>query len=169
MTYVIENRLRWVPSSRSTPLTGPLFDFENATPFADARDYKIMPNDWPYGLEKGVRHIIVWLKNKLDTEPTRGDLTPSSRAQIEAFVQQKFVEPTKHLPGSRDRIMWFKNWVRARPTLLSTWLTPQTSLQSVPGIDHVHLLVRDVPEDIINSWTGGEIPMQATVNGISGG
>jgi hypothetical protein len=41
--------------------------------------------------------------------------------------------------------MWFKNW---------------KSLQSVPGMEHVHVLVRDVPEDIIAEWTGGDSPKQ---------
>ena len=33
--------------------------------------------------------------------------------------------------------MWFKNWV---------------SLQSVRGVDHVHVLVRDVPEEVLGGW-----------------
>lgn len=168
MNYVIKHRLRWEPSPQSTPQTGPLFEFEDPIPFADSRDFKIMPNDWPYGLDVGIRHIIVWLKNKLDTEPTRGDLTQASRAQVEEFIQQQFVKPLKHLPQTRERVMWFKNWVCFQKTYLFVSITDryQTSLQSVPGIDHVHVLVRDIPDHLISSWTDGEVPMQAMINGV---
>lgn len=72
-------------------------------------------------------------------------MTPKSRQQIEEFVQHKFVDRVKGLPGPQDRIMWFKNW---------------GALQSVPGMEHVHVLVREVPDDIIAEWTGGEGPKQ---------
>lgn len=89
--------------------------------------------------------MIVWLKMRLESEPTRGDMTPRSRHQIEDFVQVKFVDRVKGLPGPEDKIMWFKNW---------------GALQSVPGMEHVHVLVRDVPDEIIAEWTGGEVPKQ---------
>ena len=41
--------------------------------------------------------------------------------------------------------MWFKNW---------------TALQSVPGMEHVHVLVREVPDEIVAEWTGSEQPKQ---------
>lgn len=109
-----------------------------------------MPNDWPYGLEEGIVHIIVWLKNRLEVEPQRGDLTTKSRAQVEAFVRAQFIEPVKDLTGGTDNVVWFKNWV---------------TLQSVPGIDHVHVLLRNVPQDIIDqSWTRGERPVQDEIH-----
>ena len=89
--------------------------------------------------------MIVWLKTRLDSEPTRGDMTPKSRQQIEDFVQKKFVDRVKGLPGPDEKVIWFKNW---------------TALQSVPGMEHVHVLVREVPDGIIAEWTGGERPKQ---------
>lgn len=41
------------------------------------------------------------------------------------------------LEDARERVMWFKNWV---------------SLQSVRGVDHVHVLVRDPPEGLMREW-----------------
>jgi len=41
------------------------------------------------------------------------------------------------LDEGRARVMWFKNWV---------------SLQSVRGIDHVHVLVKDAPTAILEKW-----------------
>lgn len=72
-------------------------------------------------------------------------MTQTSRKQIEEFVQRRFVDRVAGLEGSEEKIQWFKNW---------------TALQSVPGLEHVHVLVRDVPEEIIEEWTGGEPAVQ---------
>lgn len=141
----MRKRLRWDPLPTSTPESGPKFDFISPIPFEDERDFKILPNDWPYGMEPGIVHVVVWLKNRLETEPGRGDMTETSRRQTEGFVQRRFVERVRCLPGTRDKVQWFKNW---------------TALQSVPGLEHVHVLVRDVPEDVILEWTGGEVAVQ---------
>lgn len=149
MAYVMQERLKWTPSSRSSPETGLFFDYEDPTPFRNSKDYRIMPNDWPYGLDKGIVHLIVWLKNRLEVEPSRGDMTTRARTQVEEFVQRQFITPVVRVDGGWDKVIWFKNWV---------------SLQSVPGIDHVHVLVRDVPEHVIDEWTRGEQPVQDHVN-----
>jgi Protein of unknown function (DUF3605) len=138
-------RLQWTPLSTSNPATGPQFEVQNPAPFADERDFKILPNDWPYGMEPGILHIVVWLKNRLEAEPGRGDMTPKTRGQVEEFVEKRFVERVEGLTGTREKVQWFKNW---------------TALQSVPGLEHVHVLVRDVPEEIVLEWTGGEVAVQ---------
>ena len=136
----MRERLQWQPSPLSTVQTGPMFDVKDPVPFVDPADNKILQNDWPYGLEVGITHIIVWLKHRLESEPTKGDMTLQSRRQVENFVQMAFVDRVKGLPGSNDRIAWFKNW---------------RALQSVPGLEHIHVLVRDVPAEIILEWTNG--------------
>jgi Protein of unknown function (DUF3605) len=68
-------------------------------------------------------------------------MTPKSRLQIQDFVQHTFIDRVQGIPGPEEKVMWFKNW---------------TALQSVPGMEHIHVLVRDVPDDIIAEWTGGE-------------
>jgi Protein of unknown function (DUF3605) len=141
----MRKRLKWTPLPSSTRESGPRFDYNSPIPFQDERDFKILPNDWPYGMEPGIIHIVVWLKNRLESESKRGDMTPKSREQVDEFVQRRFVERVKGLPGTREKIQWFKNW---------------TALQSVPGLEHVHVLVRDVPEEIIMEWTSGEVAVQ---------
>ena len=37
-----------------------------------------------------------------------------------------------------DRVLWFRNW---------------TGLQSVRGLEHVHVLVRDAPKVLLDWWT----------------
>jgi hypothetical protein len=140
----MRERLKWEPLPSSNPPTGPRFAVKNETPFADQRDYQVLLNDWPYGIDRSITHLIVWLKNRLESEPTKGDMTPKSRHQVEDFIKHNFVDRVKDLPGAEEKVMWFKNW---------------TALQSVPGMEHVHVLVRDVPEDIIKEWTGGDRPI----------
>ena len=90
-------------------------------------------------MEPGILHIVVWLKNKLSIEGPAGDLTGESRASIEDFVQRTFVrmlpQSTDH--DGKDQIMWFKNWA---------------GLQSVRGIEHVHILARDISDDTLSGW-----------------
>ncbi|KAL8788699.1 MAG: hypothetical protein Q9213_001513 [Squamulea squamosa] len=138
--YICQERLHWQPLRDSNPEEGPVFHVENPTPFADPRDYKIMYNDWPYGMTSDITHIVVWLKTKFEVEPTVGDLLPGSRQLIEDFVQRTFIDKLEEQGGAGDTIMWFRNW---------------TGLQSVRGMDHIHVLVRNVPKDIMDEWTGG--------------
>lgn len=76
-------------------------------------------------------------------KPENGDVTDESRALIEDFVTRTFVARLEHDPRfadkARDHVLWFKNWA---------------ALQSVRSLEHIHVLVRDVPEDIITEWTG---------------
>lgn len=75
-------------------------------------------------------------------------MTEESRRVIEEFVERVFVrglegeeeeaEGGKEGDSARDRVLWFKNWV---------------SLQSVRGVDHVHVLVKDVSDEMIAKWT----------------
>jgi Protein of unknown function (DUF3605) len=108
---------------------GPQFEIKNKIPFANHADYKVLRNDWPYGLEKGITHICVWLKDRLPVREDNGDLTDEGRAMVVAYVQRAFVKKLG-LDG-KDQVLWFKNWV---------------GLQSVRGLEHIHVLVRNVEE-----------------------
>lgn len=55
-----------------------------------ADDLKILYNDWPYGVEKGIVHLVVWTKFELDEDPVTGDLTDAMRKQIDDFVRKTF-------------------------------------------------------------------------------
>lgn len=131
--------MRWEPLSSSSAAEGPKFAYKNAIPFADPRDYKILRNDWPYGVTSDITHLVVWLKAPIPVEPETGDLTPRSRKLIEDFVRKTFVERLEGEGRTEDMVQWFKNWTR---------------LQSVRALEHVHVLVRDVPDKIIEELTG---------------
>lgn len=130
--YVIKERLRWTPIHDSGP---PLFEHVSETPFEVRSDYAVLLNDWPYGFEDGIAHILVWSKTPIKVDDTRGDVTEESRELIERFVKEMFVDELGE--GGRERVLWFKNWV---------------SLQSVRGVDHVHVLVKDAPKELMGKW-----------------
>ncbi|KXT15406.1 hypothetical protein AC579_2189 [Pseudocercospora musae] len=129
--YVIQERLLWKPRT----LSPPTFEHISETPFHMRSDYAVLLNDWPYGFIPGIAHILVWSKTPIKTDDTRGDVTPESRHLIEQFVADYFIkELGEH---GKDNVLWFKNWV---------------SLQSVRGVDHVHVLVKDAPAELLEKW-----------------
>lgn len=128
--YILDNRL---PKAWGQPPFTPA----NATPFADPSDYRVLLNDWPYGLDPEITHIVVWSRTLIPTALETGDLTPASRAQVQNFVKTYFVDSLG--PGGSDRVLWFKNWV---------------ALQSVRSLEHFHVMVRKVDDDTLERWTG---------------
>lgn len=144
---MIRERLRWSPIVHQQlegegQSAAPRFQHYSKIPFQDQRDYAILVNDWPYGFVEGIRHLVVWSKTPIATEDVQrgGDLTEESRRVIEEFVERVFVRGLEEEgeDSARDRVLWFKNWV---------------SLQSVRGVDHVHVLVKDVSNEMIAKWT----------------
>lgn len=51
---------------------------------------KILFNDWPYGVEKGISHLVVWTKFTLDTDGEKGKLTAPARQMVDRFVHETF-------------------------------------------------------------------------------
>jgi Protein of unknown function (DUF3605) len=92
--YICQERLRWQP----LPSPGG-FAFQSAIPFANSVDYKILRNDWPYGLTKDISHLVVWSKTPTTVTEDLDDPTPESQRLIEDFVERTF---TSKIPsGSR--------------------------------------------------------------------
>jgi hypothetical protein len=107
-------------------------------PFENPNDYKVLFTEWPYGLEAGMKHIIVWMRHHLQITED-GRLTPRARATVDAFVESHFKSKVQHLFSSpEDKIQWGRSWGK---------------FQSVPGIEHFHLFVRDIPDEILKQWT----------------
>lgn len=134
--FIMANRL---PQAWGQPPFTPV----STTPFADPADYKVLINDWPYATEPGITHLVVWTRTMIPTTPEKGDMTPESRRLIGEFVQRYFIDSLG--PGGRDQVLWFKNWV---------------ALQSVRTLEHFHVMVRGVDDDMLERWTG-ERPRRA--------
>ena len=159
MNYICQRRLHWPLPDSGIPTANGAVDqagqagpspFNNPRPFADADDYRILRNDWPYGLAPGISHLVVWLRTPIPVKSEEGHLTDESRALIEEFVKTKFVDrlaqdKTGRFPGPASHVLWFKNWV---------------GLQSVRALEHVHILLRDVPDDILTEWSGEKTIVQ---------
>ena len=141
----MRERLFWTPKhpvTAESSVTATSFDHYSVEPFADQRDYAILLNDWPYGFADGISHLLVWSRTPIPVDTGKGDVTPAARLKIEAFVYETFVRQLAMGESltegqAKDRVMWFKNWV---------------SLQSVRGVDHVHVLVKDAPSEILRGW-----------------
>ena len=77
------------------------------TPFVDTDDYRILYNDWRYGLSADTKHLVVWTKFPLEEDLETGDLTQRARDQVQAFVSRTFCG----VDGvDREQLVWFKNW-----------------------------------------------------------
>lgn len=55
MAFILSERLHW--SSPPVPSDSP--------PFTNPADYKILFNDWPYGIDPQIIHLVVWTKFEL--------------------------------------------------------------------------------------------------------
>lgn len=67
-------------------------------PFEFDEDVKILWNDWPYGIDAKIVHLVVWTKFELEEDPTTGDLTDQARSEVEAYVNRTF---RSHVPADR--------------------------------------------------------------------
>ncbi len=94
-------------------------------PFSNPSDYKILRNDWPYGIDTDITHLVIWTKFTFEVDSNTDDITPSARTTIENFVVKAFCDP-KNDGLDRSRVIWFKN---------------RTSLKSVDGIEHFHVML----------------------------
>ncbi|RDA89746.1 hypothetical protein CP533_1063 [Ophiocordyceps camponoti-saundersi (nom. inval.)] len=127
--YLLRHRLRW-PDPPVAPRGRP-FEFPRD-------DVKILLNDWPYGIDPRIVHLVVWTKFQLDEDPTTGQLTDSARADVDVFVSDTF---RSHVPS--DRVIWFKNW---------------SSLRSIDQIQHFHVMMFDPDPDFIRHITDNDVP-----------
>jgi hypothetical protein len=96
LAFVQNERLHWETITPST-----------SSPFTDPDDYTILYNDWPYGIDPDIKHLVVWTKFVLDDDEETGDLTEQARGLIDRFVRETFVWEGL---GEGGQVRWFKNW-----------------------------------------------------------
>jgi len=133
VNFLLQKRLYWQSIPSEDPDAPPRFVAKSATPFAERSDYRILINDWPYGLEPGIKHICVWLKTPLPVDNVKGALTAEGFAMVDDFVKETF-EKGLGLEGM-DKVIWFKNYF---------------ATQSIRVVDHVHILLRDVDNSLVD-------------------
>jgi hypothetical protein len=128
--FLLQKRLYWEALPSTDPSSPPAFTFKNPVAFADRSDYRILINDWPYGFAHGIKHVCVWLKVRLPMVEETGDLADNGREMVNEFVKKTFAQ-CLDVEG-QDRVLWFKNW---------------PAIQSVRGVEHIHVLLKDVDEE----------------------
>ena len=138
---MLKERLFWEPISPADSPTGLAFACTSSTPFASSDDYKILLNDWPYGITPNIKHLIVWSKVRLSDQKPEGHLTPDSNTLVQDFVKRNFIDrlAAAGVQAAEEKVLWFRNW---------------TGLQSVKALEHVHVLLRDAPEALVVEWIG---------------
>ncbi|KAJ1331430.1 DUF3605 domain-containing protein [Microdochium nivale] len=111
-------------------------------PFTNDDDVKVLWNDWPYGIDPRIVHLVVWTKFDLEEDPATGDLTATARQQIDDYVRETFGRGRGGLP--RDRYIWFKNW---------------RSLKSIQAVEHFHVMLFDPDLELVRDVTNGDVPL----------
>ncbi|KPM35245.1 hypothetical protein AK830_g11319 [Neonectria ditissima] len=124
--FILNQRLQW---SMPIQARGRPFEFEE--------DFKIIFNDWPYGIDPRILHLVVWTKFDLEEDPVTGDLTDQARKEINDFVTRI---SKSHVPD--DHIIWFKNW---------------RDLKSVNAVEHFHIMMFNPDPDFVRAVTNGDI------------
>lgn len=127
MNFVVNERLKWKDFS------------PHGSPFSNTDDFKILFNDWPYGIDPSIAHIVVWTKFDLEDDPATDDLTPAARQQIDNFVNRTFRDRM-----STDDVIWFKNW---------------RSLKSVHAVEHFHVMLNNPTKAYLHEITGGDVAL----------
>ncbi|KNG51229.1 hypothetical protein DDE82_007425 [Stemphylium lycopersici] len=141
MPYLLGQRLFWEELDDEDDdghggAKGLRFKMRNQTPLTHTDDYAILRNDWPYAFEPGISHIVVWCKNRLPVDPDTGALSERGRQMVSDFVKREFRGKAGE-DREGEKVLWFKN---------------TTDLQSVRSLEHVHVLVRDVDEEVLGRW-----------------
>ena len=81
---------------------------------SEVDDIKILYNDWPYGIDKTIVHLVVWTKFVLEADPETDDLTPKMRKDIDEYVVRTFgsrVPPDKVSRRFLPYFQYLRRWV----------------------------------------------------------
>lgn len=71
--YMLSERLHW-----TLPIAP-----RSSRPFGHEEDFKILFNDWPYGIDGRIVHLVVWTKFELGDDA-------KTAAEVERFVDRTF-------------------------------------------------------------------------------
>lgn len=78
MAYMLRERLRW--GGEGEEQQQPL----GSGPFECEADFRVLFNDWPYGLDPRIVHLVVWTKFELADDG-------ETEAVVEGFVERTFL------------------------------------------------------------------------------
>ncbi|KFY17852.1 hypothetical protein V491_04915 [Pseudogymnoascus sp. VKM F-3775] len=133
MNFVLGEKLHW-----KHPIVA------DGKPFEKDSDLSVKRNDWPYGIDERISHLVVWTKFALEEDPEMGgDLTDRQRKEIDDYVEKTF-----RVQCGKDNVIWFRNWA---------------SLKSVHSVEHFHVMLFNADQKFLDRITGGDVPLSETV------
>ncbi|TGO58594.1 hypothetical protein BCON_0053g00290 [Botryotinia convoluta] len=124
MRFILDEKLQWKESE---------LDARDA-PFQNEDEYKILINDWPYGIDEKIVHLVVWTKFALEDDPETGDTREDVKREIDAWVDRVFGEKC-----GGENVIWFRNW---------------RSLKSIHSVEHFHVMLYDPTPEFVKKVTG---------------
>ncbi|KAI9650501.1 hypothetical protein NHQ30_000517 [Ciborinia camelliae] len=130
MRYMLDVKLQWGEGR---------IEAQDA-PFRHEDDFKVLQNDWPYGIDEKIVHLVVWTKFALEDDPTTGDTRDDVKGEIDRWVDGVFGERC-----GGENVIWFRNW---------------RSLKSIHAVEHFHIMLYDPDTEFVKEMTKGEIPCQ---------
>lgn len=141
--YLLEYELHWKESEVRFQSKTHASEYDVSYPqdlmFYNKGDTKIKYNKFPYYFPDNVKHLCIWSKLTIPTDKNSevGDISNLSKQIIEKYLHKTFVtRGVKPL-----QIVWFKNWL---------------SLQSVRSISHIHVILHDVDDELIDELLEGD-------------
>ncbi|CAK4034361.1 Hypothetical predicted protein [Lecanosticta acicola] len=129
MKFVVQERLHWEHMASSS------------APFSDPSEYKILYNDWPYGVDERIVHLVVWTKFELPADPRSelGDMSPETRQLVNDWVNETFTSKC-----GQENVIWFKNWA---------------GLKSIHAVEHFHVMLFNPDMDFVREITNDDVPL----------
>lgn len=115
LDYMLSERLHW-----KVPITP-----RSSTPFECEEDFKILFNDWPYGIDERIVHLVVWTKFEL-----RDDA--ETVAEIERFIEKTFSSKVAKDKVSDDSLKLVKVWGNDTDMSIASLVHQPTTPQIYP-------------------------------------
>ncbi|CAD6448028.1 1a9f4b13-8765-442a-882a-fa122e4c8120 [Sclerotinia trifoliorum] len=130
MRYMLDVKLQWKESEL----------IAQDVPFRNEDDFKVSMNDWPYGIDAKIVHLVVWTKFALEDDPETGDTRDDVKREIDRWVDAVFGEKC-----GGENVIWFRNW---------------RSLKSIHSVEHFHVMLYDPDSNFVRELTKGDISSQ---------
>ncbi|TGO38795.1 hypothetical protein BHYA_0067g00260 [Botrytis hyacinthi] len=124
MRFILDEKLQWNESDLCA----------RDAPFRNEHEYKILINDWPYGIDEKIVHLVVWTKFAMEDDLETGDTRDDVKREIQTWVDRVFGEKC-----GGENVIWFRNW---------------RSLKSIHSVEHFHVMLYDPAPEFVKKVTG---------------